>query len=310
MYDVLIIGSGPAGLSAAIYSRRANINVAVIEKEYMGTGQIAESERVDNYPGLPGVSGYDLGEKFREHAAGLGTEFIENEVVDIVYEDNAQTYILKLTDESEISARAVIYAAGAYKRQAGVPGEKEYNGRGVSYCALCDGAFYKGKKVAVLGGGDTAFHDALYLSDICEKVYLVHRRKEFRAADSLVEALKSKRNVEFILEDSVKEILGDKAVNKVKLVSGNEIEVNGVFVAYGAIPQTGLLKHLVKTDDRGYVVSDETGITFRISDDKQMPGLYVAGGAREKVIQQVVTAVADGANAATSASEYIRNSLI
>ena len=138
-------------------------------------------------------------------------------------------------------------------------------------------------------------------------MYLVHRRKEFRAADSLVEALKSKRNVEFILEDSVKEILGDKAVNKVKLASGNEIEVNGVFVAYGAIPQTGLLKHLVKTDDRGYVVSDETG---RISDDKQMPGLYVAGDAREKVIQQVVTAVADGANAATSASEYIRNSLI
>ena len=174
MYDVLIIGSGPAGLSAAVYAKRANLNVAVIEKEYEGTGQIAESGNVNNYLGVPDINGYDLGEKFREHALSLNVCFIEKEALNI--EENDSGYIIKLDDGENIKSKTIIYAAGAYPRRADVPGEEEYTGKGVSYCAICDGAFYKDKTVAVLGGGDTALDDALYLSDICKKVYLIHRR--------------------------------------------------------------------------------------------------------------------------------------
>lgn len=316
MYDIIIIGSGPAGLSAAIYAKRANLNVAVAEKEYEGTGQIAESGNVNNYLGLPNINGYDLGEKFREHAVSLDVEFIEKEAVEIEVVQNDECaaesaiYRVKFDDDTVAEARALIYTAGAYPRKAGVPGEDEYTGKGVSYCAICDGAFYKGKTVAVLGGGDTALDDALYLADICEKVYLVHRRDSFRGAQSTVELLKQKENVELVLNETVTEIYGEKKPTGIKLKSGRELALDGVFVAYGSVPQSELLKNLVQLDERGYVVAGEDGITYaatkKADDDRRIqPGLYVAGDVRTKTLRQVVTAVSDGANAATTAAEYL-----
>lgn len=316
MYDIIIIGSGPAGLSAAIYAKRANLNVAVAEKEYEGTGQIAESGNVNNYLGLPNINGYDLGEKFREHAVSLNVEFIEKEAVQIEAVQNDECaaesaiYRVKFDDDTIAEARALIYTAGAYPRKAGVPGEDEYTGKGVSYCAICDGAFYKGKTVAVLGGGDTALDDALYLADICDKVYLVHRRESFRGAQSTVELLKQKENVELVLNETVTEIYGEKKPTGIKLKSGRELALDGVFVAYGSVPQSKLIKNLVQLDERGYVVAGEDGITYAATkktdaDRRIQPGLYVAGDVRTKTLRQVVTAVSDGANAATTAAEYL-----
>lgn len=316
MYDIIIIGSGPAGLSAAIYAKRANLNVAVAEKEYEGTGQIAESGNVNNYLGLPNINGYDLGEKFREHAVSLNVEFIEKEAVEIEAVQNDECaaesaiYRVKFDDDTIAEARALIYTAGAYPRKAGVLGEDEYTGKGVSYCAICDGAFYKGKTVAVLGGGDTALDDALYLADICEKVYLVHRRDSFRGAQSTVELLKQKENVELVLNETVTEIYGEKKPTGIKLKSGRELALDGVFVAYGSVPQSELIKNLVQLDERGYVVAGEDGITYAATkkadaDRRIQPGLYVAGDVRTKTLRQVVTAVSDGANAATTAAEYL-----
>lgn len=316
MYDIIIIGSGPAGLSAAIYAKRANLNVAVAEKEYEGTGQIAESGNVNNYLGLPNINGYDLGEKFREHAVSLDVEFIEKEAVQIEAVQNEECaaesaiYRVKFDDDTIEEARALIYTAGAYPRKAGVLGEDEYTGKGVSYCAICDGAFYKGKTVAVLGGGDTALDDALYLADICEKVYLVHRRDSFRGAQSTVELLKQKENVELVLNETVTEIYGEKKPTGIKLKSGRELALDGVFVAYGSVPQSELIKNLVQLDERGYVVAGEDGITYAATKKADahrriQPGLYVAGDVRTKTLRQVVTAVSDGANAATTAAEYL-----
>ena len=297
-YDVGIIGSGPAGLSAAIYAKRANLSAVVIEKEYEGTGQIAESDQVDNYLGLPGISGYDLGEQFREHAVKLGVAFLEQEVTEIKKEDSA-VFTIIFEDGSSVETKTVIYAAGAAPRRANIPGEQEYSGKGVSYCAICDGSFYRGKKVAVLGGGDTALDDAVYLADLAEQVYVIHRRKEFRGAATTVEKLRKKENVTFVLEHQVKEITGAEKVNGVILEDGTAIAVDGVFVAYGSVPQTDLVKELVTLDAAGYVKAEETGET-------SLAGLYVAGDARTKKLRQVVTAVSDGANAATAVVEYLK----
>ena len=297
-YDVGIIGSGPSGLSAAIYAKRANLSAVVIEKEYEGTGQIAESGRVDNYLGLPGISGYDLGEQFREHAVKLGVSFLEQEVTEIKKEDSA-VFTIIFEDGSSVETKTVIYAAGATPRRANIPGEQEYSGKGVSYCAICDGSFYRGKKVAVLGGGDTALDDAVYLADLAEQVYVIHRRKEFRGAATTVEKLRKKENITFVLEHQVKEITGAEKVNGVVLEDGTAIAVDGVFVAYGSVPQTNLVKELVTLDEAGYVKAEETGET-------SLAGLYVAGDARTKKLRQVVTAVSDGANAATAVVEYLK----
>lgn len=297
-YDVGIIGSGPAGLSAAIYAKRANLSAVVIEKEYEGTGQIAESGQVDNYPGFPGISGYDLGENFREHAVKLGVSFMEQEVTEIKKEASSD-FELVFADGSQVEAKTVIYAAGATPRRANIPGEQEYAGKGVSYCAICDGSFYRGKSVVVLGGGDTALDDAVYLADVAEKVYVIHRRKEFRGAAVTVAKLREKENVIFVLEHQVKEIIGEQKVTGVVLEDATVIDVNGVFVAYGAVPQTDLLKKFAVLDDSGYVRAGETGETA-------LEGLYVAGDARTKKLRQVVTAVSDGANAATAVAEYLK----
>ena len=307
MYDSIVIGSGPAGLSAAVYAKRANVSVAVVEKEYEGTGQIAESENVNNYLGLPNSNGYELGEKFREHALSLEVPFLEKEVVQIVPLGMVKDRVYEITfdDDTKELAKTVIYAAGAYPRKANIKGEAEYAGKGVSYCAICDGAFYKNKTVAVLGGGDTALDDARYLADICEKVYLVHRREQFRGAQSTVELLKKRENVEFVLKEQVTEIFGEKKIAGIRLQSGKTLEVNGVFVAYGSIPQSGLVKDIVKLDEAGYVVAGEDGVTCTADGTKKQLGFFVAGDVRTKKLRQVVTAVSDGANALNSAIGYL-----
>jgi thioredoxin reductase (NADPH) len=301
--DMIIIGSGPAGLAAAIYGKRAFLTLAVVEKEYGGTGQIAESGQVDNYPGLPGISGFDLGEQFRDHAVSLGTEFIELEAVKIEEihpaEDNSTLWKITFEDESIRLARTIVYAAGAAPRKMNVPGEAEFAGKGISFCAICDGAFYKDKTVAVIGGGDTALDDAVYLSKICQKVYLIHRRDTFRGAARTVEMVKKTGNIELILNAVVQSFGGEKKLSKITLADGWQLEVDGAFLAIGSVPQTALLEGLVSKDAQGYVCADENGATGR-------PGLFVAGDVRTKKLRQVVTAAADGACAATSAAEYLR----
>jgi thioredoxin reductase (NADPH) len=301
--DMIIIGSGPAGLAAAIYGKRAFLTLAVVEKEYGGTGQIAESGQVDNYPGLPGISGFDLGEQFREHAVSLGTEFIELEAVNIEEihpeEENSALWKITFEDESTRLARTIVYAAGAAPRKMNVPGEAEFAGKGISFCAICDGAFYKDKTVAVIGGGDTALDDAVYLSKICQKVYLIHRRDAFRGAARTVEMVKKTGNIELVLNAVVQSFDGEKKLSKITLADGRQLEVDGAFLAIGSVPQIALLEGLVAKDAQGYVCADENGVTGR-------PGLFVAGDVRTKKLRQVVTAAADGACAATSAAEYLR----
>ena len=229
MIDVLIIGSGPAGLSAAIYARRANLNVTVLEKLYMGLGQVAESRQVDNYRGMPGMNGYDMGEAFRRHAEDFGAEFLEGEAAEIKKEGDIFCIVLK--DGERLSARTVIYAAGAAHRHLGVVGEDVLAGRGVSYCAVCDGAFYRKKIVAVAGGGDTALDDALYLSEMCSKVYLIHRREEFRGAKATLLKLREKENVTILAPAVINEVKGENKVSGIVLSDGSEIECQGLFVA-------------------------------------------------------------------------------
>lgn len=298
MRDLVIIGSGPAGLSAALYAKRANLDVIVIEKEFLGTGQIAESACVDNYIGLCGISGYDLGEKFRHDAEKFGAEFREGTVTHL--ERKNDVWITELDGGEVIESKTVIYAAGAAHRKLNIPGEERFIGKGVSFCAVCDGALYQGKTAAVIGGGDTALDDALYLSDIAEKVYLIHRRNEFRGSAKSVLKIKSRENIEIVTPANVTEIAGDNRVRSVKLDNGRELILDGVFVAIGMTPATDLVKSLVEPDSGGYIQADETGIT-------NAPGLFAAGDVRTKKLRQVVTAVSDGANAAISAIEYLKN---
>lgn len=297
MVDIIIVGSGPAGMSAAVYGKRAGLSVLVIEKVYYGTGQVAESSHVDNYLGIPGINGYELGEKFRSHAEGLGVEFKDGEV--IRFEKAADRWYVHLKNGETLESKTVVYAAGAAHRHLGVPGEEEFSGKGVSYCATCDGAFFKGKDVAVVGGGNTAMDDAIYLSDICNKVYLVHRRDVFRGDATTLMKLKETENIELVVPAKVQEVKGEQVVTALQLEDGRSLEVSGVFVAVGMQPATSMLQGIVLMDDNGYIIADETGRT-------SAAGFFAAGDVRTKELRQIITAVADGANAATSAERYIR----
>ena len=296
MLDLLIIGSGPAGLSAAVYAKRANLKLLVLEKVYCGTGQIAESSQVDNYLGYFGINGYELGEKFREHALSLGVEFKPGEADG--FESEEGIWKIHCSNGETIETKAVIYAAGAAHRHLGVPGEETYAGKGVSYCATCDGAFFRNKDTAVIGGGNTAMDDALYLSELCSKVYLIHRRNEFRGLAKTLEQIRQKENIEIITPAEVAKIAGEGKVSLVELKDGKSLEVDGVFVAVGMMPQTDKIKGIVNLDDAGYVIADETGKT-------SAQGFFVAGDIRTKFLRQVVTAASDGANAAVAAVEYL-----
>jgi thioredoxin reductase (NADPH) len=252
---------------------------------------------VDNYLGFAGVNGYDLGEKFREHAESLGVEFKEGKAEKFEFEDDI--WKVSFQNGDQIYAKAVIYAAGAVHRHLGIEGEKKFANKGVSYCATCDGAFFKGKTVAVIGGGDTALDDALYLSDICSKVYLVHRRDEFRGAAKTVELLRKKEQVEFVLNAKPALIEGTDKVEMLSLENGRSLRVDGVFIAVGMSPVTEVVKGIVELDENGYIVADETGKT-------SAKGFFVAGDVRTKALRQVVTAVADGGNAAVLAEKYVK----
>lgn len=296
MLEVLIIGSGPAGLSAAIYAKRAGLSVLVAEKVYHGTGQIVESSQVDNYLGLPELNGYHLGEKFREHAVSLEVPFQDGEADAFSACDGFWKVHFK--NGEEIESRAIIYAAGAVHRHLEVPGEQEFTGKGVSYCATCDGAFYKDKDAAVVGGGNTAMDDALYLSNFCRKVYLIHRRDSFRGSRATLEKIQERDNIELVMKARVAEIQGEDKVAALQLEDGRKLEVSGVFIAVGMMPLTDMLQGVIELDDNGYVIADESGIS-------SAPGFFVAGDVRTKELRQVVTAVSDGANAAMSAEKYL-----
>lgn len=297
MYDIIIIGSGPAGLSAAVYASRAQLSFIIVEKEYAGTGQIALSEQVDNYPGMPGINGYDLGESFRSHAEKFGARFYEGEADKILH--SGDSYEVRLKDGNSLSGKTIIYAAGTSYRKLDIKGT---NLPGVSYCAICDGMFYRNKTVAVVGGGDTALGDALYLSKIAEKVYLIHRRTEFRANKALQERVKAASNIELVLDSQVTEILGESHVEAINLLHSGEketLEVSGIFVAVGSLPNTAILNGICALDRNGYIVANEDGTTSE-------KGIFAAGDVRTKKLRQVVTAVADGASCVMSAEEYLR----
>lgn len=299
--DMLVLGSGPAGLTAGIYARRAGLDVLVAEREYMGTGQIAESSRVDNYPGLPGISGYDLGEKLRAHAEQMGVPFLEGEAVRLTKKEDV--FRVDFADGEYRQTRTVIYALGTEHRRLGCPGEEELLGRGISFCAACDGAFYQDKTVAVIGGGDTAADDAVYLSGICKKVWLIHRRDRLRACDAARRTLQEKANVELVLNNTPVRFSAANGGVQISLKSGEKMQADGVFLAVGMKPRTGLLQGIMPLDEGGFIPADENGITT-------LPGFFAAGDVRTKALRQVITAAADGANAATSAQNYLANKRI
>ncbi len=301
MYDLVIVGSGPAGLSAAVYAKRAMLDVVVIEKEVFSGGQIINTEQVDNYLGLMGINGYELATKFKEHAEALGVPFRQESVTAAA--DKGEYKTVELKSGEVLETKAVLIATGAKHKHLGVIGEQEFTGAGVSYCASCDGAFFRGKDVAVVGGGDVALEDALYLARGCRKVYLVHRRDSFRAAKVLQEKAEQTENIEFLPFYEVAGINGEGMVSSVRLVQNKtgeekEIEVSGIFIAIGMEPETGFIKEAVKLDSAGYVVADETGVT-------STAGIFAAGDVRTKALRQVVTAVSDGANAVTSIERFL-----
>lgn len=301
MYDVIIVGSGPAGLSAAVYAKRAGLNAVTFESKPISGGQILNTYDVDNYLGIPKVSGIDLGKAFRDHADSLGCNIEVNEVTKITKLEGG--FVLS-TQKGEYRTLSVILATGATHAKLGVPGEEDLNGMGVSYCATCDGAFFKGRDVAVVGGGDVAVEDAIYLSRICNKVYLIHRRDSLRAAKSLQDALLSTSNIEVIWDSVVKKIEGEDQVEALvvqnkKTGEEKSLNVDGVFIAVGMNPVNDLIKGLVNLDEKGFVMSGDQCIT-------NTPGIFVAGDLRTKKVRQIVTAVADGANVINSVETYLR----
>lgn len=299
MKDIVIIGSGPAGLSAAVYAKRATLDEVVVEKEMISGGQIIVTDRIDNYLGDYGVSGYDLSVKFREHADKLDVPFMEGNITSI--EDKGDYKQVILENGNIVNAKAVVIATGATHKKLNVSGEDSLSGAGVSYCATCDGAFFKGKTVAVVGGGDVALGDALYLSNICDKVYLIHRRDGLRGAKVLQERVFAKDNIEFMPFYEVDEICGENSVEELILHDNrtnekSKLSVSGIFIAVGMKPQSDLVKNLVKLDDAGYICAGEDCRT-------SVKGIYAAGDVRTKSLRQIVTAVADGAVAISSVEE-------
>ena len=301
IYDLIIIGSGPAGLAAAVYAQRACLDTLVIEQSTVSGGQILNTYEVDNYPGYPGISGYELGMKLREHADHLGAQFKEDTVLKI--EDKGLENLKQVIGMNEnYEARTLILATGASHKKLGIPGETELAGAGVSYCATCDGAFFRNRTVAVIGGGDVAVEDAVFLSRMCSKVYLIHRRGELRAAKSLQNQLFSKENVEILWNMQAQAIEGNGTVERLILSENGtrkkkELSVQGVFIAVGIQPETKAFEGIVNME-QGYIKAEEEGIT-------SAPGIFAAGDVRTKLLRQIVTAAADGANAVTSAERYL-----
>lgn len=301
IYDLAILGGGPAGITAAIYASRARLNTIWIDKNFAPGGQITATYEVDNYPGMPGISGMDLGEAFGEHARKLGLEPKREKILSL---ENISGDIKTIhTKKNEYQARTIILAFGAEHRKLDIPGEDDLGGLGVSYCATCDGAFYKDRTAVVVGGGNAAAEDAVFLSGLCKKVYLVHRRDELRADKAIQEKIFDCENIEMVWDSVPLEILGQDEVTGIKIRNvktgeERELDTDGVFIAVGIVPNTTFVKAQLELDENGYICAGEEGIT-------SAAGVFAAGDIRTKALRQVVTAVSDGANAVASAQKYL-----
>lgn len=301
IYDLAILGGGPAGITAAIYASRARLNTIWIDKNFVPGGQITATYEVDNYPGMPGISGMDLGEAFGEHARKLGLEPKREKLLSL---ENISGDIKTIhTKKNEYQARTIILAFGAEHRKLDIPGEDDLGGLGVSYCATCDGAFYKDRTVVVVGGGNAAAEDAVFLSGLCKKVYLVHRRDELRADKAIQEKIFDCENIEMVWDSVPLEILGQDEVTGIKIRNvktgeERELDTDGVFIAVGIVPNTTFVKAQLELDENGYICAGEEGIT-------SAAGVFAAGDIRTKALRQVVTAVSDGANTVASVQKYL-----
>lgn len=301
MYDLIIIGGGPAGLSAGVYAARAMLNTVIIEKQPINGGQVLNTYEVDNYLGIPDIDGFNLAKKFKEHAEKLGAEFLKGEVKEIVDNGDFKEVILKNNDK--IETKTIIVATGTFYRKLNIDGEERLRGMGVSYCATCDGSFFRNKVTAVVGGGDVALEDAVFLSRICKKVYIIHRRDKFRGAKILQEKVESIKNIEILYNTITEKINGKNEVEGLLIKNINteetfDISVNGVFIAIGTVPDTGFLKGLIELDNNGYVIAGEDGVTSK-------NGIFAAGDIRLKALRQIITAASDGANCVYSVEKYI-----
>lgn len=298
MKDIIIVGGGVSGLSAAIYAGRAELDAVMIEKNFPG-GQIVNTSEVENYPGILEINGADLANVMYEHAKKFGAEIVFDEVIEIKVEGNVKKV---KTNSTEYEAKVILLSMGANPRNLGVSRENEFVGRGIGYCAICDGGFYRGKTVAVVGGGDTAVEDALYLSRIAKKVYLIHRRDELRANKNSQKKL-FESNVELVWDSKIVELFGEERLTGVKVEnikdnSTKDLELDGVFVAVGSLPQTELVKDLVELDKQGYIVAGENCAT-------SVDGILAIGDIRTKQLRQVITAASDGAVSIYEAEKYI-----
>ena len=300
MYDIIIVGAGPAGLTSAIYAKRASKKVLVLEANSYG-GQIINTLDIENYPGDNHISGFDLATNMYNQAKELGAEIKFEKVVEI---KNSSKYKEVITPNNKYKCKALILATGSGNRKLGLSNEDELIGKGVSYCATCDGAFYKDKIVAVVGGGNTAIEDALYLTDICKKVYLIHRRDTFRGEEATINKLKEKDNITFIYNSNVTKLNAKDKLESIivtdKEGNNEELEVSAIFIAVGRIPENQNFAKIIKLDEKGYVIAKENCHTNR-------RGIFVAGDARSKDLRQLVTATADGAVAATESIKYINS---
>lgn len=294
MYDMAVIGAGPAGLTAGIYGTRANKKVIVFEMLTPG-GQIVNTSTISNYPVAPGITGPEFGQVLSKQAEDLGVEI---EYAEVSHIDKADGYFKITTEDGNFEAKTITLATGTQPRKLELEHEDEFTGKGISYCATCDGAFYKDKVVAVNGGGNSALHEALYLADIASKVYLVHRRTEFRGSEDMVEKIKAKGNVELVLGANITKLNGDKKLTSVETDTGQTLDVDGLFVSIGRIPNAKKLIDGLEVVDGDYVAAGENCIT-------NIPGVFVAGDVRNKELRQLVTATSDGAIAANEALKYL-----
>lgn len=295
IYDSVIIGAGPAGLTAAIYLLRSNLKVAIIEEAVPG-GQMGNTYKIDNYPGFESVDGFTLATNMYMQVMNLGAEHIADKAVEITKTEHGFDVMLS---ESVVKGKTVIIATGMKNRRLGIPSETKYAGKGVSWCAICDGNFYKGMDVAVLGGGNSSLEESLYLSGIVRKVYLIHRRNEFRGEDFLVNKVKNTPNIELVLSEEVKELHGKEFLEKIELKSGRVLEVSGLFEYIGYLPNSELVRKFDVVDEQGYIITDESFAT-------KIEGLFAAGDIVRKNVRQIVTAVNDGAIAALAVAKCCR----
>jgi len=300
-YDIAILGAGPAGMTAGLYAGRGGLKAVIIEKMMPG-GLVANTERIDNYPGFPeGISGFELAQKMEQQAKKFGAQIISAQAEEVVPEDRHQ--LIKLSGGTTIKSKALIIATGAFPKTLGVPGEKELLGKGISYCAICDGAFFKNQAVAVLGGGDSAVQEAVYLAGLASKVTVIHRRNVLRAADSIQKVAFASDKITFAWNKEILAIEGSAGVTGIKVMDKQTlaeevIPVTGAFIYVGYKPSSDLVKDILKTDEQGYIITDDRMAT-------SVPGIYACGDVRQKLVRQVSSAVGDGATAAIAAQQYI-----